>query len=104
MSDTGDAAMGRSAHAIRKRSVTIAGHRTSVSLEQAFWDALRVVADARGRSVAALIAEIDLAQGRDRANLSSALRVFVLEQARAGMLDSAAHLPPQAGEEATRRS
>jgi predicted DNA-binding ribbon-helix-helix protein len=75
------------AQAIRKRSVTIAGHRTSVSLEQAFWDALRIVAETRGSSLAALIAEIDQAQGRERgANLSSALRVFVLEQARAGAL------------------
>ncbi|MCC7049801.1 MAG: ribbon-helix-helix domain-containing protein [Alphaproteobacteria bacterium] len=80
-----------SARAVRKRSVTIAGHRTSVSLEQAFWDALRTIADARGLSVAAVIAEIDAANGRlpgpDRAaNLSSALRVHVLEQARAGAL------------------
>ena len=76
---------GANPQAIRKRSVTIAGHRTSVSLEQAFWDALRQIAEARGRSIAALIAEIDEAQGRGRgANLSSALRVFVLEQARAG--------------------
>jgi predicted DNA-binding ribbon-helix-helix protein len=80
-----------SARAVRKRSVTIAGHRTSVSLEQAFWDALRMIADARGLSVAAVVAEVDAANGRlpgpDRAaNLSSALRVHVLEQARAGAL------------------
>lgn len=80
-----------SARAVRKRSVTIAGHRTSVSLEQAFWDALRTIADARGLSVAAVIAEIDAANGRlpgpaRAANLSSALRVHVLEQARAGAL------------------
>jgi predicted DNA-binding ribbon-helix-helix protein len=76
---------------VRKRSVTIAGHRTSVSLEQAFWDALRIVADRRGLSLAGVIAEVDAANGRlpspDRAaNLSSALRVYVLEQARAGAL------------------
>lgn len=79
------------ARAVRKRSVTIAGHRTSVSLEQAFWDALRVIADARGLSVAAMVGEIDTANGRlpgpERAgNLSSALRVYVLEQARAGLI------------------
>jgi len=79
------------ARAVRKRSVTIAGHRTSVSLEQAFWDALRRVADARGLSVAAMIGEIDAANGRlpgpeRAANLSSALRVYILEQARAGLI------------------
>lgn len=85
------AADGLAARAVRKRSVTIAGHRTSVSLEQAFWDALRVLAEARGVSVAAIVAEVDEANGRRQgasraANLSSALRVYVLEQARAGTL------------------
>ena len=64
---------------IRKRSVMIAGHATSVSLEAAFWEALKDIAHARGQSVNALIGEID----RNRApagagNLSSAVRVFVL--------------------------
>jgi len=58
-----------------KRSVTIAGHRTSVSLEAPFWDALKEIATARGLSLNDLIAEVD----RSRAgNLSSALRLFVL--------------------------
>lgn len=62
---------------LRKRSVVIAGHRTSVSLENAFWQALSRIADARKLSMNALIAEID----RDRpGNLSSALRVFVLRE------------------------
>jgi predicted DNA-binding ribbon-helix-helix protein len=60
---------------IRKRSVTIAGHRTSISLETAFWDGLRQAAARRGISVNALITEVDEA---NPANLSSALRVFVL--------------------------
>ena len=59
-----------------KRSVMIAGHRTSVSLEAPFWDALREVAVARGQSVQALIGAIDA--GRGDQNLSSAIRVFVL--------------------------
>lgn len=63
-----------------KRSVMIAGHRTSVSLEAPFWDALRDIAAARGCSVAALIGEVDA--GRDGQNLSSAIRVFVLEAFR----------------------
>ena len=62
---------------IKKRSVTVAGHRTSVSLEAAFWQALSEIAHARNLSVNRLIAEID----RERAgNLSSAIRVFVLRE------------------------
>lgn len=67
---------------ITKRSVMIAGHRTSVSLEDPFWDALRGIAEARGLSVQALIGEIDA--GRDGQNLSSAIRVFVLAAVREG--------------------
>ena len=63
--------------AIVKRSLTIAGHRTSVSLEEAFWRRLKALAAARRRSLGAMIAEIDAA--REGANLSSAIRVFVLE-------------------------
>lgn len=69
---------------VRKRSVNIAGHRTSVSLEASFWDALKELAGAEGRSVQALIAAIDA--GRGGQNLSSAVRVFVLDRARAGGL------------------
>jgi len=60
---------------IKKRSVDIAGHRTSVSLEAPFWDALAGIAARRKTSVNALIASIDSAR---EGNLSSALRVFVL--------------------------
>ena len=68
---------------IRKRSVTIAGHRTSFSLEDEFLDQLRNAAARSGCSLAALVAEIDRDKPRD-ANLSSALRVFVLNEALAG--------------------
>lgn len=61
---------------LAKHSLLIAGHRTSVSLEGAFWNGLRVLAARRGLSVAALVAEIDA--GRGAANLSSAIRVHVL--------------------------
>ena len=61
---------------LAKRSVTIAGHRTSVSLEAPFWDALKEIAGARGMSLNLLIEEID---GNRSGNLSSALRVHVLE-------------------------
>lgn len=63
-----------------KRSVTIAGHRTSVSLEPEFWEALRAIAKARRLSLSALIAGID-ADAADRdGGLSSTLRVFVLKE------------------------
>lgn len=66
-----------------KRSVAIRGHRTSLSLEPEFWDELKRIAEARGVSLAALIAEIDTARGEaPAANLSSALRVFVLKALR----------------------
>ena len=61
---------------IVKRSVAIAGHRTSISLEEAFWAELQAIARERGRSVQSLVAEID--SGRGGRNLSSAIRVFVL--------------------------
>ena len=61
---------------VTKRSVMIAGHRTSVSLEEPFWDALKEIAAAEGMTVAALIATIDT--GREAVNLSSALRLHVL--------------------------
>jgi predicted DNA-binding ribbon-helix-helix protein len=59
-----------------KRSVMIAGHATSVSLERPFWDELGRIALSQGRSVNALIAEID--ETKATGNLSSALRLFVL--------------------------
>ena len=63
-----------------KRSLAIAGHRTSVSLEAPFWDALKDIAAVRGASVQALVSAIDA--GRGGANLSSAIRVFVLREVR----------------------
>ena len=64
-----------------KRSVTIAGHRTSISLEPEFWDALCDIANAQNRSVNGLIAEIDTARpatGQQTNGLSSAVRRYVL--------------------------
>ena len=68
---------------IVKRSVRIAGHATSVSLEAAFWQGLCDIAASRGLSVNALLMAIDA--GRS-GNLSSAIRLFVLDRARAGEL------------------
>lgn len=65
---------------MRKRSVTIDGHRTSISLEDAFWTELSAIAAARRLSLNALVAEIDRARGTSQnANLSSALRLYVLD-------------------------
>lgn len=61
-----------------KRSITIAGHRTSISLEDAFWDALTEMAAARSTSIAALVADIDRARSDDT-NLSAAVRVAALD-------------------------
>lgn len=67
---------------MQKRSITIAGHRTSVALEPEFWAALDAAAASRGFALARLVAEIDEARGQG--NLASALRVFVLAEAQAG--------------------
>jgi predicted DNA-binding ribbon-helix-helix protein len=83
--DSGGGALGgykggqRGGQAIRKHSLTIAGHRTSLSLEAAFWDALKAQARAEGVSLATLVERID----RERqGNLSSAVRVYLLEKLR----------------------
>jgi predicted DNA-binding ribbon-helix-helix protein len=73
------------ARAHNKRSLTIARHRTSVSLEDAFWDALTDIARTDGKSVAALIAEIDTGRsetGDSQPSLSAAIRLYVLERTR----------------------
>ncbi len=64
-----------------KRSITISGHRTSVSLEADFWQALTEIAAEMKRPLAQLVDEIDKRDGRSQ-NLSSALRVFVLAHYR----------------------
>ena len=71
---------------IVKRSVRIAGHATSISLEAEFWRALCDIAADRKLSVNALVAAIDAERG---GNLSSAIRLFVLEKARRGELPAA---------------
>ena len=72
--------------AVRKRSISISGHRTSFSVEQEFFDELEAIAARRRISLAALVAEIDAGRAAD-ANLSSAIRVFVLREARRGSSD-----------------
>lgn len=69
---------------MRKHSVLLDGHQTSVSLEDAFWDGLLSIAKSRGQSVNRLVTEIDHAR---TTNLSSAIRVFVLNQLKADASD-----------------
>lgn len=63
-----------------KRSIVIAGHKTSVSLEDAFWKSLKEIADDRDATLSDLVSSIDT--DRQRGNLSSAIRLFVLDHYR----------------------
>jgi predicted DNA-binding ribbon-helix-helix protein len=63
-----------------KRSIIIDGHKTSISLEDAFWSDLKDIAHSRGASLTTLVTEID--QTRKQSNLSSAIRLFVLDHVR----------------------
>lgn len=64
-----------------KHSLTLRGHRTSVSLEVPFWEAFRAIAEARGLAINTLAIEIDEARDADT-SLASAIRVFVLAHYR----------------------
>jgi predicted DNA-binding ribbon-helix-helix protein len=68
-----------------KRSIVIAGHKTSVSLEDAFWKCLKEIAGERQMTLSDLVASIDT--GRQHGNLSSAIRLFVLDHYRAQIGD-----------------
>jgi predicted DNA-binding ribbon-helix-helix protein len=63
-----------------KRSIVIAGHKTSVSLEDAFWQGLKEIADERSMTLSDLVSSIDT--DRRHGNLSSAIRLFVLDHYR----------------------
>ena len=63
-----------------KRSLTVAGHRTSLSLEQEFWDALQSAAALQKKPLSSLVADIDRTRGER--NLSSAIRVWLLLRAK----------------------
>jgi predicted DNA-binding ribbon-helix-helix protein len=60
-----------------KRSIVVGGHRTSVSLEEAFWSGMKEISRARSMTLSRLVSEIDA--NRNRGNLSSAIRQFVLD-------------------------
>lgn len=63
-----------------KRSIVVAGHKTSVSLEEAFWSGMKEISGARGMTLSELVGEID--NNRQQGNLSSAIRLFVLDHFR----------------------
>jgi predicted DNA-binding ribbon-helix-helix protein len=67
---------------IIKRAIMIDGHKTSISLEDAFWSSLKEIAHAEGATVSELVAKID--KTRKKGNLSSAVRLFVLDRVRNG--------------------
>ena len=67
-----------------KRSIMIDGHKTSISLEDAFWSSLMEIAHAEGATMSELVAKID--KTRKQGNLSSAVRLFVLDQVRNGQM------------------
>jgi predicted DNA-binding ribbon-helix-helix protein len=71
----------------QKRSFTIGGHRTSLSLEASFWDALKDIAAAEGASAAELVARIDASRGDS--GLSGAIRVWILDYYRRRAVPSA---------------
>jgi predicted DNA-binding ribbon-helix-helix protein len=63
-----------------KRSVVVGGHKTSVSLEEAFWSSLKEISGQRGMTLSEMVGEIDT--NRQQGNLSSAIRLFVLDHVR----------------------
>ncbi len=76
-----------------KRSIVIAGHKTSVSLEDAFWSELKDIAEQKDQTLSSVVGEIDTR--RLQGNLSSAIRLFVLDNARARASQHASvrHMP-----------
>jgi predicted DNA-binding ribbon-helix-helix protein len=80
-----DAGGGAALGAMKKRSVVLAGHRTSVSLENAFWDALKTIAGSRNATVNQLVTEIDKQRN---GNLSSAIRVYVLRTLQTDLINA----------------
>lgn len=71
-----------------KHSVTLNGHRTSISLEDDFWRAFREIAAEKGISINALVAEIDVDRGTDM-GLASAIRLYVLRHLQGRLADQA---------------
>ena len=90
-------AQGRKNSSVIKRSVIRNGHKSSISLEDQFWDALREIADRKDVAISTLVAAID--HNRTTSNLSSAIRVYVLDHFRRsdGSRDQSRHKADPAG-------
>jgi predicted DNA-binding ribbon-helix-helix protein len=73
--------MGKRCRGIAKRSVYIKGRKTSVSLEDEFWDEIKSISQRRATSLSALLEAIDTNRRKHGGNLSSAIRLYVLDQA-----------------------
>jgi predicted DNA-binding ribbon-helix-helix protein len=67
---------------VAKRSIIVGGHKTSVSLEEAFWSGMKEISRARSMTLSRLVSEIDA--NRNQGNLSSAIRQFVLDHFKSG--------------------
>jgi predicted DNA-binding ribbon-helix-helix protein len=72
-----------------KRSIVVAGHKTSVSLEEAFWTSMKEISASRSMTLSDLVSEID--KGRKQGNLSSAIRLYVLDYFRTRAAGPSAH-------------
>jgi len=90
-----DAGGGTSLGAMKKRSVVLAGHRTSVTLENAFWDALKTIAGSRNATVNPLVTESDKQRNGNRA---SAIRVYVLRTLQTDLMNARSSGGPSATE------
>src|SRR5215468_1541294 len=80
---------------IVKRSIVVGGHKTSVSLEEAFWSGMKEISGARSMTLCRLVSEIDA--NRNQGNLSSAIRQFVLEHFKSRAVAPIGELRPRAG-------
>src|SRR6202022_163350 len=79
---------------VAKRSIVVAGHKTSVSLEEAFWNGMKEISGLRDMTLSELVGEID--SNRQQGNLSSAIRLFVLDYFRTRAVSAAPDSKPQA--------
>ena len=77
---------------VGKRSIVVAGHKTSVSLEEAFWNGLKEISGLRDMTLSELVDEIN--GNRQQGNLSSAIRLFVLDYFKSHVADAASESRP----------
>jgi predicted DNA-binding ribbon-helix-helix protein len=80
---------------VAKRSIVVGGHKTSVSLEEAFWCGMKEISQARGVTLSELVGEIDT--NREQGNLSSAIRLFVLDYFKSRAVGATAGSHPHIG-------